>query len=183
MSSVPNIALPRPQCTLLLGFDGVITHCSPGASAVFGFALIGRHIAALFPEHAADMKSDLDRARKGREERTERLARRANRQARWVDLQHTTEDVPVVVRLEGRERDVVLQVTDRGPGIAPDTLRRLFQPFVRGTQSGASGRSVGLGLFISRATAEAHEGTVSCESAHGKGTTFTVVLPREGRLT
>lgn len=96
-------------------------------------------------------------------------------------LAHTTEDVSVKVVVAGHAQHVELQVIDTGGGISADGLESLFQPFVRGTTSGASGRSVGLGLFITRAIVEAHGGRITCHSEVGEGTTFTVVLPREGQ--
>jgi len=82
---------------------------------------------------------------------------------------------PLEVRLWTTERETVLQVKDSGPGI-PETVReRLFQPFAR---EPGSTPGLGLGLYISREIVEAHHGRIEVETARGRGTAFTVHLPR-----
>ncbi|NDJ17559.1 response regulator [Myxacorys almedinensis] len=67
-----------------------------------------------------------------------------------------------------------LEVIDTGPGIAPDEQGMLFESF----NSGKHKRSgSGLGLHLSRRIVQAHNGTISVDSAVGKGSTFTVLLP------
>ena len=85
-----------------------------------------------------------------------------------------------IVRLATRgDRDgVTIEVHNEGAPIQPDDLARLFEPFERGADASASGRSIGLGLYISRQIVEAHGGTIAVESAEGVGTRFTVWLPR-----
>ena len=72
-----------------------------------------------------------------------------------------------------------IHVTDRGPGVTPEQLDRIFEPFV---QVGPEGRrrGTGLGLAITRGIVESHGGTVSARSAPGAGATFTVSLPIKG---
>lgn len=67
------------------------------------------------------------------------------------------------------------EVTDSGPGIAPDDLPKLFKRFSRLDDTGGSG--VGLGLFIAQAIVEAHGGTIGVESQPGQGSTFFFELP------
>lgn len=347
MSSVPNIALPQPQGSLVLDLDGTITHWSTGAAALFGWQahdVVGRALPLLFPEQSpAELGHELQRVRQGNELRAEKQARKADGTTFWVDmhatlmldassvpvgmltvlqdaterrrlaaevlrqsemehhliamvshdlrnplsaitlsaalgfdatkdakltrlferiklsadravrlihdlldfnlmqhggripiqrraidigavvkaqvdevlfsrperevvvalsgelggqwdpdrisqvvsnlvsnaLTHTTEEVRVEVTVGGYANHVELKVTDAGAGIAPDTLKRLFQPFARGTTSAKTGRSVGLGLFIARAIVDAHGGNISCTSEPGRGTAFTALLPRE----
>ncbi|GGI08500.1 hypothetical protein GCM10011354_29390 [Egicoccus halophilus] len=72
---------------------------------------------------------------------------------------------------------VELRVVDDGPGMAPDELARVFGKFERGgVASGA-----GLGLFISRALAEAHGGSLSATSRPGQGAAFVLCLPEAPR--
>jgi two-component system NtrC family sensor kinase len=74
---------------------------------------------------------------------------------------------------------VELVVRDTGCGMAPDTLRRIFDPYFT-TKSGpdASGRGgTGLGLATCRQIIEAHHGRIRVESTPGKGTAFTLKLP------
>ncbi|HEV7257936.1 MAG TPA: ATP-binding protein [Bosea sp. (in: a-proteobacteria)] len=71
---------------------------------------------------------------------------------------------------------VEVTVADTGPGIGPDEIGRLFDPFFTTKPDG-----MGMGLAICRTTAEAHDGTLSVESAVGTGATFRLSLPvREG---
>lgn len=72
---------------------------------------------------------------------------------------------------DGR-RVLRIHVIDTGPGIAPDVLARIFQPYFT-TRSGGSG----LGLPTARRLIEAHGGRLEVESELGKGTDFAVVLP------
>lgn len=72
----------------------------------------------------------------------------------------------------------VLCVSDNGPGIAPELAPRLFERFVRG--SGDRGGSVGLGLAIVAAVAEAHDGGVSVEETPGGGARFVVHFGQGG---
>jgi signal transduction histidine kinase len=74
---------------------------------------------------------------------------------------------------------VVIEVRDRGIGIDPADLPRLFTPFFRTDRSRARGTGgTGLGLALAKRIAEAHGGSISAESAPGDGTTFRVRLPR-----
>ena len=75
---------------------------------------------------------------------------------------------------------VRVRVADTGRGIAAQELDRVFEPFVQVDRSGtqASQQGVGLGLAISRTLARAMHGDLTAESAVGKGSTFTLALPR-----
>jgi PAS domain S-box-containing protein len=75
---------------------------------------------------------------------------------------------------------VLIDVADTGIGIATDQLQRIFDPFVQ-VQSGNTRTSegVGLGLAISRDMARQMGGEVSVKSELGKGSTFTLSLPRD----
>ena len=66
---------------------------------------------------------------------------------------------------------VEIRVADTGPGIAPEVMARLFQPFVTTKAQG-----MGVGLSISRTIIEAHGGKLSAEANHGGGTVFRLTL-------
>ena len=89
-------------------------------------------------------------------------------------------DGNVIVRLsEGaREdragREVVIEVEDNGRGIPEEDLSRIFSPFFSTNPNGA-----GLGLPAVRRVARAHGGRVEAASTPGRGSTFTIRLPRE----
>jgi two-component system, NtrC family, sensor histidine kinase PilS len=72
----------------------------------------------------------------------------------------------------GIEAPRLLRVRDQGPGVASDILPRLFEPFVTGRPGGT-----GLGLAIVQRAVQAHRGLIFCDSAAGKGTTFTIFVP------
>jgi signal transduction histidine kinase len=72
----------------------------------------------------------------------------------------------------GDKNEVVLEVRDSGPGIAPDVLPDIFRKFYKGAGGGA-----GLGLAIAKQIALAHDGDIFVESERGVGTTFFVHLP------
>jgi two-component system sensor histidine kinase KdpD len=81
------------------------------------------------------------------------------------------------VRLDAvlEARTITVRVTDAGPGIPAQDRSRVFEPFFRGGNTGASGS--GLGLAISRGFVEANGGSISVQEAPGGGTTFAVSFP------
>jgi signal transduction histidine kinase len=93
-------------------------------------------------------------------------------------LKFTPEGGAVRVAAGVRDGVVRLEVTDTGIGIAPVHQRHLFERFFRAPN--AVERQVpgtGLGLYISRAIADAHDGSLSVRSEVGRGSTFTLELP------
>lgn len=85
---------------------------------------------------------------------------------------------PIVVSTEivdGPERRVRVAVVDRGPGVDPESVERIFNKFVRGDDNAVTG--TGLGLYIVRTIVEAHHGRVWCESTPGTRTAFIFELP------
>jgi sigma-B regulation protein RsbU (phosphoserine phosphatase) len=84
---------------------------------------------------------------------------------------------PVTVTSEVSEHTVRVSVHNVGAPIPAGTLDGMFEPMVRGHPTEGSSRSVGLGLFIVRAIAQAHGGAVSVVSEQEKGTTFTFAFP------
>jgi PAS domain S-box-containing protein len=76
-----------------------------------------------------------------------------------------------------------ISVTDTGAGIPPEKLERIFDPFVQAERRlNQPVQGVGLGLAISRDLAQAMGGEISVESTVGKGSTFTLSLPRAPRM-
>src|SRR5213596_2290000 len=89
-------------------------------------------------------------------------------------LQATSTGV-VTVRLEDRGETVAFVVHDTGPGMPPEVIEKLFQPFFT-TKPKEQG--TGLGLAFAKNVVSAHGGAIEVASEIGKGSTFTVVLPK-----
>jgi C4-dicarboxylate-specific signal transduction histidine kinase len=91
-------------------------------------------------------------------------------------LQSMPDKTPVenIVEVETGEIDnrVFIRVSDRGPGIAPDVAKQLFEPFFTTRPEG-----LGLGLNICRTTVESHGGRLVVENRPGGGAIFSVYLP------
>jgi two-component system, NtrC family, sensor kinase len=78
----------------------------------------------------------------------------------------------VTVRTRRAGAAVEAEVADTGGGIPPGDLTRIFEPFYSTKE-----RGTGLGLAFTRQVVEEHGGTIRCESAIGRGTTFVIRLP------
>ena len=78
----------------------------------------------------------------------------------------------VMLRLSQVGAVIRMEVEDNGPGIAPEVLERLFEPFQSTKADG-----MGIGLSICRAIVEAHDGTLEAMRAEGGGTVMRVTLP------
>ena len=78
--------------------------------------------------------------------------------------------------------EVVVVVTDTGPGISSDDQARIFEEFQQAkATNGERHEGTGLGLALSRSLVELHGGRIWVESEPGKGSTFTFTLPAEAK--
>jgi signal transduction histidine kinase len=96
-------------------------------------------------------------------------------------VKYSGNHIDVAVCLETPdEKRVLLKVKDKGVGIAPEDLKRIFKRFHRvGGRSLAHIKGTGLGLFIVRSIARKHGGKAFAQSdGEGRGTTVTIELPR-----
>jgi PAS domain S-box-containing protein len=73
------------------------------------------------------------------------------------------------------ENEIVISVTDNGIGIAEEHIEKIFNVFTRLT---SDSKGTGLGLSISKRIVEKHKGTIAVTSTVGKGTTFTLKIPK-----
>ncbi|MEK7689765.1 MAG: ATP-binding protein, partial [Bdellovibrionota bacterium] len=92
-------------------------------------------------------------------------------------LEEGTEPREKQVRITLRRQDarVAIEVRDTGPGIPPENLSRLFEPFF---STKGVGKGTGLGLSLCHGIVEQHRGRIEVESELGVGTVFRVLLPR-----
>jgi two-component system NtrC family sensor kinase len=79
----------------------------------------------------------------------------------------------ITIRTEHAGPHVRITVSDNGPGIPPETMRRIFEPLFTTKRNGD-----GLGLSTARKIIELHGGTIDVDSAVDQGTDFTIWLPR-----
>lgn len=82
------------------------------------------------------------------------------------------------VQVACEETRAVLTVADAGPGISPEDMAVIFQPFGRGGRAHDVARGSGLGLFVVKQIVEAHGGRIDVDSTVGAGTTVRIELPR-----
>lgn len=83
----------------------------------------------------------------------------------------------VAVRANAEDGQVILQVSDNGPGIPPADQPYIFDKFYRASNVAPETPGTGLGLAIVKSIVENHQGRIWVDSALGHGTTFTVVIP------
>jgi len=89
-----------------------------------------------------------------------------------------TEEGGITVEIDRRDQHVLVSVTDTGPGISPEGLEKLFEPFWQSPgQLWRDRGGSGLGLSISKQFIELHGGQMWVESQVGRGTTFYFTLP------
>ena len=79
---------------------------------------------------------------------------------------------------EVRDSELIVKVSDNGPGIPLDEQDLVFKPYHRVKQQ--SDRSLGLGLTIAKSLVELHNGKIWLDSEVGKGSTFSFTIPIEG---
>jgi two-component system sensor histidine kinase HydH len=79
---------------------------------------------------------------------------------------------PVTVRVAGQGRALIIEVSDKGPGVAADDRDKIFEPFFTGKT-----RGTGLGLAIAKRVVELHGGTIRVDDAPGGGARFRIEIP------
>ena len=93
-------------------------------------------------------------------------------------VKYTSKGGNVTVRVGEEAGRAFLEVSDTGPGIPEDKLPLVFDRFYR-LDSSRTEAGAGLGLSIARQIAEAHGGSIEVDSAVGRGSTFTLLLPND----
>jgi len=93
-------------------------------------------------------------------------------------MKFSTNRKEVAVRLFKRDKSVVLQVKDKGIGIAPKEIKKIFKRFYRSQNKDLSeARGSGLGLTLVKHITEAHGGRIEVNSEPGKGSSFSIIFP------
>jgi len=84
-------------------------------------------------------------------------------------------EIDISIQAEGDQ--LILKVTDRGPGIPIGDQPRIFDKFYRGSNVNSHVEGSGLGLAIVKTIVESHQGRIWVESTEGNGSSFSIVLP------
>jgi PAS domain S-box-containing protein len=146
---------------------------------------VRRAVDSLEPLIAPQLR--LKRHRFSREDCAEDLTVRADEEKLWQILlnllsnaiRFTAEEGAITIACGTRDGVVLLEVRDTGIGIPADRLGHIFEPFVQiNRRLSAPNEGTGLGLAISRDLARAMGGDITVKSELGRGSSFTVVLPR-----
>ena len=91
-------------------------------------------------------------------------------------------DQPVTIVAHGDADMIIVEVTNFGTVIPPESLKVIFNPLVQllveGDQNGRPSTSLGLGLFIAQEITTTHGGTIAVTSSASEGTVFRVCIPR-----
>jgi signal transduction histidine kinase len=92
-------------------------------------------------------------------------------------IEHTPTGKNVSIMLEESDTLCKIHIRDQGNGIERDEIRNIFKRFYQGKKNKKSG-SVGIGLSLSKAIVEGHNGIIQVKSQIGIGTTFTFVFSK-----
>jgi signal transduction histidine kinase len=132
-----------------------------GDTTAYAMALPGNHPLAV--ENATDVAVRADRMRIGQVVRN--LLTNA--------AKYSPPGTPITLRTTRRGGHILIEVVDRGYGIHPDDVSRIFEKFSRGRDVGGEKRAgVGLGLYLSRRIVRAHGSELTVDSTPGRGCIF-----------
>lgn len=92
-------------------------------------------------------------------------------------INYTPKSGAIKVCARAENDQIILQISDNGPGISPTDQPYIFDKFYRGSNLPPEVAGTGLGLAIVKSIVEDHHGRIWVDSTPGKGSTFTVILP------
>lgn len=93
-------------------------------------------------------------------------------------IKYTPKGGEITVSTNYDERTFEITVSDNGPGISEEEQEKIFAPFYRGVQKRRVKQGMGLGLSIAQDVVVAHNGEIHLESQPGKGSQFSITIPR-----
>ena len=91
----------------------------------------------------------------------------------------SNEDGRITIKIEEQDGTLKVEIKDRGIGIKHEDLENIFKKFYRAKVDDELKQGIGLGLPISLEVVNKHNGSIKVESEYGKGSKFTVILPRK----
>lgn len=94
-------------------------------------------------------------------------------------IKYSPDAESVSVSLQSTKAEVIVSVTDYGIGIKKEMIEKIFERFYRVEDVAQKFTGLGIGLYISKQIVERHGGNIEVKSTEGKGTTFSVHLPRQ----
>jgi len=92
-------------------------------------------------------------------------------------IKYSYSDGEIDISIRSEDDQMILRVTDAGPGIPVSDQPRIFDKFYRGSNINSDIEGSGLGLAIVKTIVESHQGRIWVESVEGKGSSFFIVLP------
>lgn len=93
----------------------------------------------------------------------------------YNSIVHNDENVSIEVKVEKKEK-VHIFIIDKGKGIDDVEIKRIFDRYYRGTNTGTKHKGSGLGMVIARDIVEAHNGSITIKSQLGVGTEIEIIL-------
>ncbi len=136
--------------------------------------LLARNLAALWPElekHDISLRQDLDHPPEIMADPDLLYRAFLNVLLNAVQAMPRGGELRVSARPREDGRGCVVEVADNGPGIVPENLARMFEPFFTNKEKGS-----GLGLSIVKSIVEAHHGRIEVDSTPGQGTRVRIIL-------
>ncbi len=94
-------------------------------------------------------------------------------------IKFTPDEGTISASVSLKGSDVVIEVSNSGPGVSPEEIGHLFERFARSSTGKRHAPGTGLGLYLCRQIVEAHGGKIQCASNPGELTNFTIALPKD----
>ncbi len=93
-------------------------------------------------------------------------------------IKYSPQGGEIEVSVKEKENHIELSVQDQGIGIAEDEIPKIFEPFHRSLPAQQIIPGFGIGLWVAKRLIEAHQGSITVDSHLGKGSKFTVIMPK-----